>query len=150
MKKLKLKPKEEITISIETERTDEYPYLRFYRKNEHISRIDRYVILMCFDDIDEMGNEIRREEVLFYPSEYGMNLIAEMDAEFGVNEERVKKFKRKVEALKKYGDCWWSYDYNEMLTPDNWISHKYPKFKPKKLELKPKKEIKRMQLKCQK
>lgn len=118
MKKLKLR------VKLETERTDKYPYLRFYRTNELITRVDRYSIIMHFNDFDENGNVYARSELLFYPSDFGMNLIEEAQHDpYDILNPRMQFLARKVELLKRFGDCWWRHDSDHVLTNDNWLEN---------------------------
>jgi len=129
MKKIKLKHST-------GNRLDEYHYLIFYRPNEKITRIDKYSIMMYWDEYNN-GNYTIRNELLFYPSRYAMGEIEE-SKNISAKE---KQLINRLDQLKKYGNPWWNFNTNEKLNLYNWILNEEEKTK-----VKPKN--KRLQLKC--
>lgn len=96
---------------------DKFPYLRFKRHGEKISRVDRYSITLYWEDFDVEGNPIICSELFFYPSDFGMNEIES----FTFEDVNTKYLSHRLNQLKQYGNCWWRTDTNQVLTPDNWI-----------------------------
>jgi hypothetical protein len=105
-------------------RNDEYPYLRFFRSNEMITRVDRYSIMMYWDDFDSQGNPATVNELFFYPSEFGIQEIenyAKGDVYLDKSEGKVKILIHRLKQLKRFGNPWWHFDTVVKLTPNNWI-----------------------------
>jgi hypothetical protein len=104
----------------ESKREDEYPFLRFKRPNEKISRIDRYSIMMYWDDYDIDGNPAQMNELLFYPSKFGIEEIEEYQNN-GHKGRGIDKLVHQLKQLIQYGNCWWGINVEEELTPNNWL-----------------------------
>ena len=131
-------------------RNDLYPLLRFKRPGEIISRIDKYSIMMYWDYYDENGNPAKVNELLFYPSEYGMDEIDNSTMEGSNISDQLKN---RLDQLRKYANPWWRYDVKTILNKDNWIlkyeasvstfkQNKKPKLKVKSNNSKPKLKVK--------
>lgn len=115
IKKLSLQPSN-------TERTDAYPYLRFIRPNEQISRVDRYSIILYWDEMKDDGIPIRLNELVFYPSPFGMEEIEKYSEQDSITgSTQAKWLTWRLDQLKRFGNPWWHHDTKEVLTPSNWI-----------------------------
>src|SRR4030067_3244490 len=90
---------------------DEYHFLQYKKLNEYITRVDKYSIYRYWEDAK--GGEQR--EMLFYPSAYGFDQIANM--ENSIMEDKAAAFKVRVEQLKKYGNARWHVNVNEEVGP---------------------------------
>lgn len=103
-------------------RDDAYHYLRFKRNNEKISRVDRYSIILYWDEVNAEGNPVTLNELLFYPSEFGMNEIEKYNVNGeAINSNQAKWLAWRLDQLKTFGNPWWHHDTKEMLNPSNWI-----------------------------
>lgn len=111
-----------------------YTYLRFYRPNEKITRVDKFSIIMYWDAYDSNGKLIRLHELFFYPSPYGAEEI---------DRDPTKQLSKKLKQLIEFGNCWWEYSVDYELNPDNWMLKNYQLSNNQpipKLKLKPKKK----------
>lgn len=114
---------EKINLKTTTQnRIDEYYYLLFYRPNELITRVDRYSIFMYFTEYNKEGKPKTIEEFLFYPSKFGIEEI-ENNIDFAFENTKNNLIYR-LEQLRKFGNPWWHYDVEYILTPNNWRLNK--------------------------
>lgn len=125
IKRMNLKKPERPMPQVNDERGDEFPLLRFYRNNEKISRVDRYSILMFWDDYDAEGAFCKVNEILFYPSPYGMDEIngyRDKDSKSMIGRTGLAKtLVQRLNQLEQYGNPWWRINVDEELTPENWV-----------------------------
>jgi len=107
-------------------RTDQYPYLRFTRPNELISRVDRYSIIMYWDIYTSKGNTIQVNEFFFYPSDFGIEEINRYknNEQLMIESKFAPRLIERLDQLIKYGNPYWKINVKKELTPDNWILRK--------------------------
>lgn len=107
-------------------RSDKYPYLRFFRPNELISRVDRYSIIMYWDVYTSKGNPVQVNDFLFYPSEFGIEEIERYKSNRQLMTEATMapRLIKRLDQLVRFGNPYWKYDVIDELTPDNWILRK--------------------------
>ena len=107
---------------------DDYPYLHKYTDTLFISRVDRFSINRYFIGSD--GKQMC--ELLFYPSEYGMNQIITMEQNI-VMSDQAKMFQHRLKQLIEFGNADW---HKDVFTNDKIKTKSVFVRKPRKLGVK--------------
>lgn len=129
MRRINIQPKPikrlKLTSKIMSDRNDDYPYLRFFRKKETISRVDRYSIMLFWKDYDAKGNLLTMQEMFFYPSDPGMDEIngyAQQKKEGkAIVTKKADFLMHRLNQLIEFGNPYWRQDVNYVLTKENWL-----------------------------
>lgn len=116
-----------LSLLHKSDRNDDYSLLRFRRPGEKIVRVDKYTIMMYWDEYNQEGNPVVVNEMMFYPSEFGINEIDNFAKnDMIIDSKKVKTLVHRLDQLRKYGNPWWHKSVDYVLTPENW-QYKDPK-----------------------